>query len=237
LTSVDEALAAAIITTSQAPPLRSDLKFLQQWLSRPSLGASALEGRDHDLWDITPVTDLVSLSSRTQDDAISRFLLGPFIAFYHRCCSWHRLRRPLLVKPSASLNPLTGPPNSGVDVDFSLSLSSTATTVSSGPKPSHSKESDLEAQPCSSCPYVEYDDRRLFHIATIIGTMLASLLPILSIIVLYFIQDFRVRLSIVTLFTLAFTVALRLFTQAKTGELFAATSAWVLSFERLVMIC
>jgi hypothetical protein len=108
---------------------------------------------------------------------------------------------------------------------MSLSLESTAISSGSAIRTGHNQESDLEAQLCSSNPYVEYDDRRLLHIATLVGTILASLLPILSIIVLYFIEDFGVRLGLVTVFTLAFTVALRLVTKVNVGGLFTATSA------------
>jgi hypothetical protein len=52
-------------------------------------------------------------------------------------------------------------------------------------------------------------------------------LPIASIVILYFIKSTLVRLGVIVAFTVLFAVALMLVTQAKRVEVFAATSAYV----------
>jgi hypothetical protein len=52
------------------------------------------------------------------------------------------------------------------------------------------------------------------------------MLPISSIIILYFISSMAARLAIVTLFTALFALSLALVTGAKRVEIFAATSAF-----------
>lgn len=173
----------------------------------------------------------MALRCRRQDDSISRFLLGPFIAFYHHYFSRHRRRVPSSAKRGAPSGPLTRQspsPDSGVYIEMSVPSNVTLTkTPSLSPlaPAGDLTDPDVEAQRGAASLYVEYDDRLLLHIATIISTTLASLLPIISIIVLYFTPNFGARIGVVTVFTLAFTVALRLVSQATTGELFAATSA------------
>lgn len=55
--------------------------------------------------------------------------------------------------------------------------------------------------------------------------MLASMLPILSTIVLYFVQDTGKRLWIITGFTALFSLSLGFFTRATVQEIFSATAA------------
>ena len=57
------------------------------------------------------------------------------------------------------------------------------------------------------------------------GMVLASLLPISSIVILYFVLNLLVRLGIVGIFTAIFSFSLALITQAKRIEIFAGISA------------
>lgn len=74
---------------------------------------------------------------------------------------------------------------------------------------------------------VHYDDARLQTPAVVLSTFLASLLPVLSIVVLYLVESMPERLAIVAVFTSTFSVALALVTTATRVETFAATAAWV----------
>jgi hypothetical protein len=74
---------------------------------------------------------------------------------------------------------------------------------------------------------VHYDDAHLQIPAVVLSTFLASLLPVLSIVILYLVESMPERLAIVAVFTSAFSVALALVTTATRVENFAATAAWV----------
>jgi hypothetical protein len=58
-----------------------------------------------------------------------------------------------------------------------------------------------------------------------LGTILASLAPMSSIIVLYFLDDLSARLAVVCAFTTIFAAVVKLATQARKVEIFAATAA------------
>lgn len=75
------------------------------------------------------------------------------------------------------------------------------------------------------------------HIAPIIGialssiaVALSSLLPVLSILALYFVQKMILRIILVLIFTTLFSVFLKVFTNARTAEIYSATAACVYSF-------
>jgi hypothetical protein len=63
------------------------------------------------------------------------------------------------------------------------------------------------------------------RILQIVGTVLACLFPISSIVILYLVSSMAARLGIVVLFTALFALSLAVFTGAKRVEIFAATSA------------
>jgi hypothetical protein len=60
-----------------------------------------------------------------------------------------------------------------------------------------------------------------------ISTAVASLLPIISTVVLYFVSNTGLRLGLTAVFTLLFTVALMAFTKVRGMEVFVATAAYV----------
>jgi hypothetical protein len=70
-----------------------------------------------------------------------------------------------------------------------------------------------------------YHDKHLQMPASVISTVLASLLPVVSIVVLYLVDSMPKRLGIVAGFTAAFSIALALFTRARRVDIFAATAA------------
>ncbi len=70
-----------------------------------------------------------------------------------------------------------------------------------------------------------YRDTHIYRIATIVGTLLSSLIPIVAIIVLSSVKNMTARLGIVSAFTAIFSVSLSLVTEGKRVEIFAATAA------------
>jgi hypothetical protein len=72
--------------------------------------------------------------------------------------------------------------------------------------------------------YTYKDDHIRFPIAAL-STALASVLPIVAIVVLYFVTSMGWRLGIIALFTSTFSLALSIVTEAKRTENFAATAA------------
>jgi len=59
-----------------------------------------------------------------------------------------------------------------------------------------------------------------------IGTIISALLPILSVVVLYCVKNMWVRLALVAVFTVLFSLVLSLIAPAKRIEVFAATAAF-----------
>ncbi|TVY73339.1 hypothetical protein LSUE1_G007480 [Lachnellula suecica] len=71
-----------------------------------------------------------------------------------------------------------------------------------------------------------YDEKSVVRAADMIGTAISSLMPILSVVVLYCIRDMLTRLGMIAVFTVLFSVALMATTKAKRIEIFAATAAF-----------
>jgi uncharacterized membrane protein YccC len=71
----------------------------------------------------------------------------------------------------------------------------------------------------------EYDDTLLATTLRVITTVVASLLPICSIILLYFVQSDINKLCLIVTASGFFAMALALMTNARMIEVFAATSA------------
>jgi hypothetical protein len=71
----------------------------------------------------------------------------------------------------------------------------------------------------------EYSDATLRMIARATSTVIASILPLLSVVGLYFVKATGLRLGIIVLLSACFSLALSLMTNARKIELFAATSA------------
>lgn len=84
----------------------------------------------------------------------------------------------------------------------------------------HKTASDPDAE-----LYTYDDDHIRFPIAAL-STALASVLPIVAIVILYFVTSMGWRLGIMALFTSSFSLALAILTEAKRTEIFAATAAF-----------
>ncbi|KAH6674281.1 hypothetical protein B0J14DRAFT_699978 [Halenospora varia] len=85
--------------------------------------------------------------------------------------------------------------------------------------------SDLENQGEEGSAY-EYSDTCILRVVDVLGSILASMTPLLSIIALYFVKRLGHRLAIVCIFTLLFSISLALVTRARRIEIFASTAAF-----------
>lgn len=70
-----------------------------------------------------------------------------------------------------------------------------------------------------------YQDKRIVKAVNVLSIVFASMLPITSILVLYFVSNTLNRLVIAVVFEGLFAFALAMTTRASRGEIFAATSA------------
>ncbi|KAF2488939.1 hypothetical protein BU16DRAFT_531983 [Lophium mytilinum] len=73
---------------------------------------------------------------------------------------------------------------------------------------------------------VGYKDSTVFRITYCIATLVASLLPVASIAVLYYVQAMKARLAIIAAFCLIISCSLSVFTTATRSEVFTATAAF-----------
>ncbi|KAB8293947.1 hypothetical protein EYC80_009419 [Monilinia laxa] len=71
-----------------------------------------------------------------------------------------------------------------------------------------------------------YEDTRIVRAVNVLSIVFASMLPITSILVLYFVSNTINRLVIAVVFEGLFAFALAMTTRASRGEIFAATSAF-----------
>jgi hypothetical protein len=81
---------------------------------------------------------------------------------------------------------------------------------------------------------IHYSDNALKKTAEVVGTMCASMLPVLAIVILYLIQSMGRRLGAIAAFTFIFSAVLGIFSNGRRVEIFAATAGYVLywrSFE------
>ncbi|KAK5046660.1 hypothetical protein LTR84_007421 [Exophiala bonariae] len=70
-----------------------------------------------------------------------------------------------------------------------------------------------------------YDNAHLEIPANIISIVLSSVLPVLSIVVLYIVRNMPTRLGLVALFTAAFSLSVAVLTKARRVDVFTATAA------------
>lgn len=70
-----------------------------------------------------------------------------------------------------------------------------------------------------------YDDERVGAVTHLLGTVLSSLAPLISIIALSFVTNDNARLGLICAFTLFFSLCLAVATKARRVEIFAATAA------------
>ena len=74
---------------------------------------------------------------------------------------------------------------------------------------------------------VYYDDENLLQLTSIVTTISASLIPIISMIALYCVKTMSARLGLVTVFMILFAVGPTCFASARRIDVFVATAAYV----------
>ncbi len=72
---------------------------------------------------------------------------------------------------------------------------------------------------------MRYKDSKVLRVADVFSTLVSSTLPITSIIVLNYIDRMIMRLLVIALFTMVFSLILTLMANARRIEVFAATAA------------
>ncbi|KAM7214997.1 hypothetical protein V8F06_009599 [Rhypophila decipiens] len=72
---------------------------------------------------------------------------------------------------------------------------------------------------------VHYSQTSLTQLSNILGTVFASLLLVGSIVILYFIQRMELRLLMIAIFSVVFSLGLCLFTNGRMVEIFSASAA------------
>ena len=71
----------------------------------------------------------------------------------------------------------------------------------------------------------KYDEYILRAIALIATTVVASLLPLSSVVILYLLRSNAIRIGVITILSMLFSFAVALMTNARKIEIFAAASA------------
>ncbi|KAL6714050.1 hypothetical protein ACLMJK_008544 [Lecanora helva] len=72
---------------------------------------------------------------------------------------------------------------------------------------------------------VEYSDNGITQIADFVGTVLASIIPVLAIVVLYLVNGMGIRLGLVAVFSAVFSMCLWFLNEGSLVDVFSATSA------------
>ncbi len=71
----------------------------------------------------------------------------------------------------------------------------------------------------------EYSDSGIAKVANLVGTVLASVLPVIAIIVLYLVKGMGIRLGLLGVFSAIFSTCLWFLNDGNLVEVFSATSA------------
>lgn len=71
----------------------------------------------------------------------------------------------------------------------------------------------------------EYSDSGIVKVANLVGIVLASVLPVMAIIVLYLVKGMGIRLGLVGVFSAIFSTCLWFLNDGSLVEVFSATSA------------
>ncbi|KAI1458917.1 hypothetical protein F4805DRAFT_106702 [Annulohypoxylon moriforme] len=86
---------------------------------------------------------------------------------------------------------------------------------------------DLESQVPGACTALyQYPDARIRIIVHTLGSIMSTVVPMISIIALYFVDSMPLRLGLVSIFSVIFSVVMSLVTNAKRVEIFAAVAAF-----------
>jgi hypothetical protein len=71
----------------------------------------------------------------------------------------------------------------------------------------------------------DYSDKVITRVASLTATVISSVFPIVGVIILYFVTDLLAKIGLIAGLTAAFSLSLALVTDARRGEIWAATAA------------
>lgn len=141
-------------------------------------------------------------ASRGENDALTRFVAGPALNLFHWLWGKYKVQRSIHFAQAILI--LQKPVF--VDAERAASASSSS---------SKGEESKLWY----------YSSERMQRVNMALVTVISSLTPLSSIIILSTVKNMAARLGIVCAFTLSFSLVLALATGARRVEIFAATAA------------
>jgi hypothetical protein len=144
--------------------------------------------------------------------------------------------RDWMERPSMSSFPLYGPDRNSWDEEHKQDLMSLVSQSSGDPFSEWFTDKVMPAfhhligrrfkKPVPDGIY-EYEDSIILTIGSVVSTVVASILPLGSIIILYFIASNGIRLAVIAVLSACFPLSLAVLTKARKFEIFAATSAYV----------
>lgn len=71
-----------------------------------------------------------------------------------------------------------------------------------------------------------FPDHRIRRITRVVAVVLSSTLPILSIVILYFVQSTNIHIGLIIVFSVLFSAVVALVSDARNSEVMAATAAY-----------
>jgi hypothetical protein len=77
----------------------------------------------------------------------------------------------------------------------------------------------------AECGIPQYREASLTRISSVVATTASSILPLLAVLVLWYVKNTLHRILVMIGFTAMFTASLAIFTSARRIEIFAATAA------------
>jgi len=182
-------------------------KMVHTFIHSKSLGGNCqFQGRDlsdeppfPSLFSTPGHPDLIFLGEDTgEDDPLSRFAKGPGMRMIHRIWGW--ISRKVGLFPFLLL---------GYHVPLTLEQKLV-------------RKGDLEG----GAHLHHYSDRKLRFAVDVFGSAISSIIPSISIIVLFFVEDLLKRLALVCVFSFVFSICMSLASRARRIEVFGATAAF-----------
>lgn len=85
----DNALLQQKLLAKFSPPSPRDLRFLQEWMERPTMGKVYLLGRDSETWTTANARDLVTVKHRGDEDPFSGWVMDCVVHVWHRLLGRH----------------------------------------------------------------------------------------------------------------------------------------------------
>ncbi|KAK8016228.1 hypothetical protein PG993_014417 [Apiospora rasikravindrae] len=193
-------MAYCALSQLPRPPSRDVQKF-EEWLKRPSLGDVYLRGRDRDVW--ARGEDLMCLQRSPHGHRFSGFIARYVIPLYHS------LTEKLITFRNRD----------------SQAANTTSPTSSTLPSNLYVVNAHQQSAEVTNGIY-SHDDSRIVMTANLIGTIAASILPVLSIAILYTVRSMAARLGLVAVFSALFSTCLWFMNDGNLVEVFGATSAF-----------